>query len=415
MVTLRWPHPRSTERVSMSHHTVVTWEKGLVRAAVAKLVEGSAELLGVASAPVQGIGHASRPDPDRWFAACERALTQAEDMTQRWAGRKVVPDHVTMAIPSSVTRGISVVDEVQRPNPRKPISKDELVALLRRGYRKAQDRLDVRARGAREDIVCGALAFLSLDGRPVTSPEGLVGEHLRVSQFLSLAPIEWVRTLEIIADRLGLEIVTMVPHHMAHAAAIADTVALLVVVDEQMTVMDLVRQGRVEWAVSAPQGSETLIHETVAHLSIPEAQIEALLRAYRAGELRQDIESLMAKSYWVALRRWMSALADQVRRNGHEAFMPDHIYVHDVTGKVPEIVPALETPYWEQRMPFGRCPKVDRLDANAGRGVLDCTSQATGAAHLLLRSLAYFVARLYAPGHELDRALVDTIHWRHSA
>jgi hypothetical protein len=399
----------------MSHHTVVTWEKGLVRAAVARLSEGSAELLGIASAPVQGVGPANRPDPDRWFAGCERALTQAEDMTQRWAGRKVVPDHVTMTIPTTVTRGLTVTDEVQRPNPRKPITQDELVALLRRGYRKAQDRLDVRARGSKEDIVCGALAFLSLDGRPVTSPEGLVGEHLRISQFLCLAPTEWIRSLEVIAERLGLEIVTIVPHHMAYAAAIADTVALLVVVDDRMTVMDLVRQGRVEWAAAVPQGSEELIHEAVAQLSIPERQIEALLRAYRAGELREDIESLMSKCYWAALRRWMSALADQVRRNGHESFMPYQIYAYDVAGIAPEIAPALETPYWEQRLPFGRCPKVDRLDANGGRNVLDCTAQAGGEAHLLLRSLACYVARLYAPGNELDRALVDTIHWRHSS
>ncbi len=415
MVTLRWPRPRSTERVAMSHHTVVTWEKGLVRTAVIKLVEGSAELLGVASAPVNGIGPASRPDPDRWFAGCERALTQAEDMTQRWAGRKVVPDHVTMAIPSAVTRGLSVVDEIQRPNPRKPIAGEELAALLRRGYRKAQDRLDVRARGGREDIVCGALAFLSLDGRPVTNPEGLVGDRLRLSQFLCLAPVEWIRSLEIIAERLGLEIATIVPHHMAYAAAIADTVALLVVVDDRMTTLDLVRQGRVEWAVAVPVGGDELIQETVAQLSIPERQIEALLRAYRAGELREDIESLMSKSYWAALRRWMSALSAQVHRNGYERYMPYQIYSYDVTGKVPEIVPALETPYWEQRLPFGRCPKVDSLDANGGRNVLDCTSQATGPAHLLLRSLAYYVARLYAPGNDLDRALVDTIHWRHSA
>ncbi len=415
MITLRWSRPRSTERVSMAHHTLVTWERGIVRAAVAKLVDGSAELLGVASAPVQGIGPASRPDPDHWLAGCERALTQAEDMTQRWAGRKVVPDHVTMAIPSSVTRSLSVVDEVQRPNPRKPISKDELGALLRRGYRKAQDRLDVRARGAREDIVCGSLAFLSLDGRPVTNPTGLVGEHLQVSQCLCLAPIEWIRTLEIIAERLGLEIVAMVPHHMAYAATIADTAALLVVVDEQTTFMDLVRQGRVDWAVSVPQGTDALIQQTVALLSIPESQTEALLRAYRAGELREDIESVMAKSYWAALRRWMAALADQVRRNGHEGLMPYRIYCHDVTGKAPEIVPALETPYWEQRLPFGRCPKVDEVDATGEHHVLDCTSQAGGAAYLLLRSLASYVARLYAPANELDRALANTIHWRHSA
>lgn len=415
MVAPLWPRSRSSDRIPMSHHTVVTWEKGVVRVAVISLVQGAAELLGVAATPVQGIGPSSQPDPDRWFSACERALTQAEDMTPRWAGRKVVPDHVSMAIPSAVTRSISVVDEVQRPNPRKPIVADELAALLRRGYRKAQDRLDVRSRGAQEDIVCGALAHISLDGRPVTSPQGLTGDHLRLNLFFCLARIEWIRTLEIIAQRLGLEIVTLVPHHVAYAAPIADTTALLLVVDDQQTVLDMVRQGRVEWTAAIAQGSDVLIAETVARLSLPERQIEGLLRAYRAGELREDIETLISQDYWVALRRWMSALADQVRKSDQPTYLPYQIYCHDAAGRVPEIAPALETPFWERRLQLERCPKVENLEANGSHGVLDCTTQAAGTTHLLLRSLAYYVARLYAPTNDLDRAMVDTVHWRHKA
>ena len=415
MVALRWPRSRGTNSMSMSHHTIMSWEKGLVRAAVVKLVEGSAELLGVASAPVQGIGDSARPDPDRWLAGSERALSQAEDMTPRWAARKIVPDHVTMTIPSGVTRSLSVVDEIQRPNPRKPITQSELDSLLRRGYRKAQDRLDVRARGAKEDIVCGSLAYINLDGRPVTSPEGLSGDHLRLKMFFSLAPVDWIRTLEMIADRLGLEIATIIPHHVAYAAPVSDTVALVLIVDDKKTVVDLVRQGRVEWAASIDQGGDELVAGAMAHLSIPQHQIEALLRAYRAGELREDIETMMSRDYWLALRRWMSALANQVSRSGEDSFLPYRAYCYDVTGRVPEVAAALETPYWEQRLPFGRCPKVDGLDANGSQHVLDCTSQASGSTHLLLRSLACYVARLYAPGQTLDRALVDTIHWRRGA
>ncbi len=415
MVALRWPRSRGTNSMSMSHHTIMSWEKGLVRAAVVKLVEGSAELLGVASAPVQGIGDSTRPDPDRWLAGSERALSQAEDMTPRWAARKIVPDHVTMTIPSGVTRSLSVVDEIQRPNPRKPITQSELDSLLRRGYRKAQDRLDVRARGAKEDIVCGSLAYINLDGRPVTSPGGLSGDHLRLKMFFSLAPVDWIRTLEMIADRLGLEIATIIPHHVAYAAPVSDTVALVLIVDDKKTVVDLVRQGRVEWAASIDQGGDELVAGAMAHLSIPQHQIEALLRAYRAGELREDIETMMSRDYWLALRRWMSALANQVSRSGEDSFLPYRAYCYDVTGRVPEVAAALETPYWEQRLPFGRCPKVDGLDANGSQHVLDCTSQASGSTHLLLRSLACYVARLYAPGQTLDRALVDTIHWRRGA
>jgi hypothetical protein len=385
----------------MSHHTVVTWEDGIVRAAVLRLSEGSAEILGLAAAPVDGISATSHPDPDRWCAACDRALAQSEDMTLRLAGRKIVPDHATMAIPSSVTRSLSIMDETRRRNARKPVTFDELQGMLRRGYRKAQDHLDVRARGSREDIVAGSLASITLDGQPVSDPLGLVGDNLQIGMCFFLAPAEWIRSLQLISERLGLDLATILPHHMALASPLADTAALMVVVDDALTTVDLVRRGHVEWAASVPYGGRALIEGAVADLGVPERQLEALMRTYRAGQLRDDVEQRMSGNYWRSLRIWMGMVADQVT-----AVAPDtHV-------RVPEIVPALATPYWEQKLRFGRCPKIEALDPGAIRAVLDCTAQANGTPYLLLRSLVNYVARLYAPGNDLDRALTDSIRWR---
>jgi hypothetical protein len=396
----------------MSHHTVVTWEDGIVRAAVLRLSEGSAEILGLAAAPVDGISATSHPDPDRWCAACDRALAQSEDMTLRLAGRKIVPDHATMAIPSSVTRSLSIMDETRRRNARKPVTFDELQGMLRRGYRKAQDHLDVRARGSREDIVAGSLASITLDGQPVSDPLGLVGDNLQIGMCFFLAPAEWIRSLQLISERLGLDLATILPHHMALASPLADTAALMVVVDDALTTVDLVRRGHVEWAASVPYGGRALIEGAVADLGVPERQLEALMRTYRAGQLRDDVEQRMSGNYWRSLRIWMGMVADQVTAVAPDTHVPYRVYCHDVTGRVPEIVPALATPYWEQKLRFGRCPKIEALDPGAIRAVLDCTAQANGTPYLLLRSLVNYVARLYAPGNDLDRALTDSIRWR---
>jgi len=396
----------------MSHHTVVTWEEGHLRAAVLHLTEGSGEILGLAAAPVDGVTSSGHPDPDRWYAACERALAQAEDMTQRVAGRKVVPDYVTMAIPSSVTRSVSVTDEIRRRNPRRPITLDEIGALLRRGYRRAQDRLDVRARGSHEDIVAGSLAYVTLDGQPVSDPLGQVGDLVQVNLCFCLAPAEWMRTLQLISERLGLELTAILPHHLALASPIADAAALMVLLEDSLTTINLARRGHVEWSSTIPCGARELIDATVEELGVPEQQLEALLRAYRGGQLREDVEQLMSRNFWRALRVWMSRLAEEIKAVAPEAHIPYRVYCHDVTGRVPEIVPALATPYWEQRLNVGRCPRIDALDPAAIHTVLDCTAQANGMAHLLIRSLVNYVAHLYAPGNELDRTLADSIRWR---
>jgi len=396
----------------MTHHTVITWEDGHVRAAVLRLSDGSAEILGLAAAPVQGVSQTSRPDPDRWYAACDGALAQAEDMTHKLAGRKIVPDYATMAIPSGVTRSLSIVDDSGRRSPRRPITREEMESVLRRGYRKAQDRLDVRSRGSREDIVAGSLAYVTLDGQPVSDPVGLSGDRLQAHLCFYLAPSEWIRSLQLIAEKLGLDLAAIVPHHLALASPLADAASLLIVIDEGQTTVDLVRRGRVEWAAAVPHGARALIDQTVSDLGVPERQLDALMRAYRSGQLRDDVERRLSTNYWRALRLWMGVVADQVRAIAPENYVPYRVYCHDATGRVPEVVPALATPYWEQRLSFGRCPKVDGLEISAIHAVLDCTAQATGASFLLTRSLVNYVARLYAPGNDMDRALIDSIRWR---
>lgn len=397
---------------TMTHHTAITWEEGHVRTAVLRLTDGTGEILGLAAAPVQGVNPTSHPDPDRWYAACDRALAQSEDMTQRLAGRKIVSDYATMAIPSGVTRSLAIVDEVRRRNPRRPVTLEEMQMLLRRGYRKAQDRLDVRARGSHEDIVAGSLALITLDGQPVSDPLGLTGDHMQLYLNFCLAPAEWIRSLELIANRLGLDLAAILPHHMALASPLADAVSLMVVVDEAMTTVDLVRRGRVEWAAVVPHGAAMLIDHTVADLGVPENQLEALMRAYRAGQLRDDVEQRMSSNYWRALRLWMAMLADQIAAVAPDSHVPYRVHCHDVTGRVPEVAPALATPYWEQKLGFGRCPKVDALDVSGINAVLDCSGQANGSPFLLLRSLVNYVARLYSPGNSLDRALTDSIRRR---
>ena len=63
-------------------------------------------------------------------------------------------------------------------------------------------------------------------------------------------------------------------------------------------------------------------------------------------------------------------------------------------------------------MPFERCPEPVALSVSTVRDVLDCTTQASGPAFLLLRALARYVAQLNAPGDNLDRTLAEMIRWR---
>lgn len=399
---------------SVVHYSIVTWEKDHVRAAVVELTEGSAELMGVAAAPIHGIGRTSHPDLDRWVAGCDKALTQAEDMTAALSGRKLVPDYAIMSVPTEVTHSLPVATSRRRRDASVACTLDELRALLQRGYRQAQDVVGAHARDANEDIIHGSLTEVCLDGQAVESPLGLHGEQFDARMSFSLAPLEWIRALEIVAERLELRLTAIVPQNVTFASPLPDTSALLILLDEEHTSLNLVRNGHLRWASLVEIGERDMIGTTAEALGLRGRQADALMRAYRARQLREDAEIRVARVFWGELRRWMTALAESIKGAAEGPSIPSRIYFADMTRRIPEALQSLTTPFWEQSLSPDRCPEVIEFGVSTVRDVLDRTTQATGPAFLPLRALAHYVAELYIPQNDLDRALVETVHWRHT-
>jgi hypothetical protein len=399
------------------HHSVVTWERGHVRAAVVELGESAAVLLGVAAAPVHGIGRTTHPDPDRWLAGCNQALTQAEDMTAVAAGRKIVPDAVMMSVPPEVTRTLPIVVSLRRQEAEHGVTYDELRFLVQRGYRKAQDVLGTATPQAgtkplAEEIIHGVVAECLLDGQAVLDPSGLHGKQLELSMSFALAPLEWVRTLETLAERLPINLTAIVPQHVAYTSPLSDAASVLILLDEHHTAVSLARHGRPSWTALVEMGEREMTSATAAGLGLRGRQADALMRAYRARQLRDDVELQLAQTFWIELRRWMVAIAEGVSACKERAPLPFHVYFSDLTRRMPEAEQALQTTFWQECLPFDRCPEITTLTMNTVRDVVDRTAQASGPGYLPLRAMAHYVAQVYAPTNSLDRMLLDSIRWR---
>jgi hypothetical protein len=300
----------------------------------------------------------------------------------------------------------------RRRDPEAPCTFEELRALLQRGFRKAQDVVGIHAKETSEDIIHGSLTEIALDGQDVSDPLGLHGERVDARMNFSLAPLEWVRALEIIAERLELRLTTIVPQSVAYASPLPDSLALLVLLDDRHTSVNMVRHGHLEWAALVEMGERELTGATAEALGLRGRQADALMRAYRARQLREDAETQVARAFWKELRAWMTALAEGTKGAAESPAIPSRAYFADVTRRVPEALQALQTPFWEQALPFERCPEIIEYSVNTVHHVLDCTAQASGPAFLPLRALAHYVAQLYTPGSSLDRALVEMVRWR---
>ncbi|MCD6518633.1 MAG: hypothetical protein J7M05_01735 [Anaerolineae bacterium] len=408
----KWPKRRSLLDAPLHYHSIITWEQGHVRASVIKMNKGAAELIGVASSPIHGITCTSHPDIERWTKGCNQALLQAEDMTPTTHGHKIVPDYVIMGVPSGLARDVALTVSKHRRHANKEISKDELAQLAKRGYRQVQDRMGTRTKGAGEDIIYGSLANIVLDGHSVLDPLGLHGEQIELHLNFTLIPVEWIRALELIAENLRLYLVAIVPHHVACASATPDPRALLIVLYEDYTVAALIRYGKPEWAGTINIGEREMTMATTQVLNLRGHRADMLMRAYREGRLREDIEEKLAIAFWAALRRWMTTLANEIKTAPSQEEPPSRIYFCDTTRRLPEARLSLCTPFWEHCLSFQGCPEVIELSISHVHSVLDCTTLAGDAPYLLLRTLAHHTAQLYAPRNYLDRLLLNTVRWK---
>lgn len=401
-----------------AHWSVITWETGVIRASVVEATKGAAELMGVAAVAMNGISRTSHPDVDRWLAGCDRALTEAEDMTMRSSGRKIVPDHVAMGVPTEITRYVSVRVSRSRSNSSLGVTMEELHGLLQRGYRKAQDDIQGQPspnREKRDELICGSVSEVLVDGKTVVNPVGMLGERLETCLNFYLAPVEWVKTCELIADRLELDLMGIIPQHLTLASSLADDAALLILLDEHHSVVSLVRYGRVIRSALVEGGEREITSTTAEALGLRDRQADALMRAYRAKQLREDVEAQLAHSFWMQLRAWMTRMGQSLQEITfadvvQPAEPPHRIYFADLTRRIPEAMSSLETPFWEQCGAFGRCPEVMLLGINAIGDVLDCTAQAGTPDLLRLRALAHYVAQLEAPANALEQRLWAILH-----
>jgi hypothetical protein len=422
---MRWLRSSTIGSTKASvYHSLLVLERHHVRAAVVELSDGAAQLLGVATAPVHDLGPMGQPDVDRLASGCERALSEAEEMTRRAVGRKVVADAVSISLPAPLADALAVSADRRRDG-RERIGEHELTSVVKRAFRQAQDRLDAdRSRQAGpaidRDIIWGGLAETLVDGKIVLDPVGLHGSLLEAQACFATAPHVWVRALEVVAERLELDLCCIVPDEIALAAAVPDPRALLIMLGEQHSVAAEIIRGRPRWLVTVPFGEQQVLGIIAKGVDFAERQVNALMRVYRASHLRPDVEERVALAYWKGLRRWMDALAEGIKEAHPSEAYPHRVWFVDSTRRMPEAENALAHPFWERVLPFGRCPEVKTiLGSGGGSGaianVLDCTAQAGDEGYRLTRALARHAARMYRDGGgstgppNLDRMLMEAV------
>ncbi len=224
------------------------------KAIIVEVVGEQAEVLGVGRHP-QSYSHMSDgfvTDIPGVIANCNEALIKAEQA----AGGIIAPSAV-IGIAGELVKGSSTTVSRQRQQSTKPITTEELDALItiaqQRLLKSAKERITAETGYSNIDVRLTNAAVIStrIDGQTVTNPIGFRGRHFSLTLFSAFAPLTQLGALETIAQGLDLTLTAIVAEPYALARCLStnagvDSGAIFIDIGGGTTDIALVRQGGIE-------------------------------------------------------------------------------------------------------------------------------------------------------------------------
>jgi cell division ATPase FtsA len=330
-----------------------------LRLCVIEVDDGQANVLGWAEGP-GWTGHEA--DTASLVDACDKALLQAEHMARSSGERWLLPDQLVVGLPASQLRGRSWAIVQQRPESGRPVDERELEALLERTLRLAVNRLVSDLPEDHDWLLIDAVpVVLTVDGRGVTDPIAFRGRELGAAVFAAMARISTIRTWGAVAKELEFSSLTLTATPLALASGLPVAHGILVDIGGAATDLVWCSAGRPVVLESLPIGGHSLTAALARKWGLTAGKAERLKRAYSGGKLGAEAETQVRSVLWPTLLRWLEDTEATMSRLSHDEPLPQHLCLLGGGSALPEMVDAVRSLAWSQRLRFERYPEVSCL------------------------------------------------------
>ncbi|QBD79950.1 hypothetical protein EPA93_29795 [Ktedonosporobacter rubrisoli] len=388
------------------------------KAIIVEVHGDQAEVLGVGRHP-QSYSHIADgvvTDIPGVIANCNEALLQAEQA----AGGTIAPAAV-IGIAGELVKGCSVTISKQRQQPAKPISAEELEALITSAQQKllksARERIAAETgyQNIEVRLTNAAVISVRIDGQVVTNPIGFRGRHFSLTVFSAFAPLMQLGAIETVAQGLDLTLVTIVaePYALARCLstnASADSGAIFIDVGGGTTDIALVRQGGIEETRMFALGGRTFTRRIATSKGISVKDAERLKIGYSKGEIkgnsRDEIQTILAPE----CQTWMDSVELLIEELAKGELLPPAIYVVGGGAALTDIYEKLERFPWTERLPFARQPEIRTVQPEMVANIYDPKSLLLDAQDITPMALAYQAIELQNENNVLERALDRVIN-----
>lgn len=380
-----------------------------------------AEVLGVGRHP-QSYAHMSDgivTDIPGVINNCNEALLKAE----KSAGGVIAPSAV-IGIAGELVKGSSVSISKQRQQPTKPITAEELEALITGAQQKllksARERIAAETgyQSIEVRLTNAAVISVRIDGQTVTNPIGFRGRHFSLTLFSAFAPLMQLGALETVAQGLDLTLMTIVAEPYALARCLstnagADSGAIFIDVGGGTTDIALVRQGGIEETRMFALGGRTFTRRIATSKGISIKDAERIKISYSNGEIkgnsREEIQTILAPE----CQTWMDSVELLIEELAKGELLPPAIYVVGGGAALGDIHQKLESFPWTERLPFSRQPIIRTVLPEMVASIADPRGLLINAQDITPMALAFQAVELQNENTVLERALDRVINNMH--
>ncbi|NOZ06437.1 MAG: hypothetical protein GXP41_08830 [Chloroflexi bacterium] len=334
-------------------------------------------------------------DHEALIACCEEVLTTAENVATDAAGQPLIADDSQIGVSGAFLWSYVPAVQRRRASPDEPVSDDELERILRSLARMAQDYTETLSRRThlRMEIVSLAAITFHLDDQWVTDPRGLFGETLHARLFAAYAPRHYLETLNLVAERLDLNVrgIISIPEALIVATTQPDGIVLKVG-DTSTQVMQIEHRCPT-WFDRYPVGgamcTQTIVHE----IGLLPARAEAAKRTYARGGGDESTRGKWKDALAPVCAQWQEDLIEILRRAGSTYPLPPTIAYCGGGAALHDLYAGLPRKFRETKLPFEQAPEIRPLLPRAIHGWEDRTTNSWDLGDVPIISTAVRAAR----------------------
>jgi cell division ATPase FtsA len=317
-------------------------------------------ILGTASQahPVRIAVDGIHGDVEALMAACDNALTRAEDATEAVAGRKVVPDSVLMAVPTGSLRGAVGTGSVQRPHLEQGIVEAECFEPALRAGRHAMRLLGKETDNGAWELLDASVVSFAIDGHRVTDPIGFRGHKFESATFVTAARRRTIALLRDVADHLQLNPPWLIAEPMALAAAVPHD-GLIIQAGARTTGLILVRHSAPALLAGLDVGGEVFTRALMDVFDLTPYRADRVLRAYAERRLDEKARLAVRQALTAPLEEWSRAVVERLYAwRGRDVEWSPQVLLCGGLAYLDDLQQAVAGMRWVEMLPFPRTPRV---------------------------------------------------------